>query len=910
MSHPLMSKSSTIASMIATPQLFSFRQKLGFLRNHGRALAPWPVACGALMTGLWLWAVPSIYQEKNHLRERAYIMAAAQAQTYADQIERTIGQLDYILLSLKFQWQKNGGVLNLEEQVDAGLVPKAAKISVTVLDRSGVPVTTTNPKIKTKQSVALLEYFRLHAASPSQDLAISKTVRSALTGREVLLLSRRLNGEKGAFAGVIVIAVEPATVISFVDETKLGENDFVAVRSTDGDLFSAKTKSSPQAQFQGLKAKAFFDTPNGKVYRPASYFADGKARIVAWNAVGNYPIVAIVGLAEANIEADYEQRSRKILMAAASGSLALFLLAAAGMRQAAFRIWKAQYAREVHEAYRTATENAREGFYILRPLYDKDKDITDFLIEDCNEQGAAYRGLPRESLIGKRLSVMLPALFESHMLAACREAMHTGFVEDEMLVPQHGVRAAQWLQRRLVRSGAGLAVTLRDITDIKRHEEALVQSANVDPLTSLRNRHWLINYLPAAIELARDNGSIFAMLFVDLDDFKNINDTLGHAAGDDLLKAAASRLKAAIRPNDKVARFGGDEFTIIVESAQSRDDVAALAERIIATLQTPFVLDEGDRRYHVHASIGISMFPEDGTDGHSLLKHADIAMHAAKESQKGTYRFFESSLERRLVTQINREAELKVAIERRELVLHYQPKVRGDTGEIIGMEALVRWNHTELGQMPPIEFIPMAEKTGLIVPLGNEVVRMACEQVALWREQGLAVVPVAINVSAQQINKGSISTALASALEAHGLSAESIEVEITESATVTEGGSAVAELAAIQKAGTKLYVDDFGTGYSCLAQLKRLDMDGMKIDRAFTSQLLDGPDEAALFKAIVSMAHALHMRVVAEGVETAEQLAALQALSCDELQGYFISRPVAAKEAARLLHKRFLLPTQ
>lgn len=212
--------------------------------------------------------------------------------------------------------------------------------------------------------------------------------------------------------------------------------------------------------------------------------------------------------------------------------------------------------------------------------------------------------------------------------------------------------------------------------------------------------------------------------------------------------------------------------------------------------------------------------------------------------------------------------------------------------------------------MSPLAFIPMAEKTGLIVPLGNEVVRMACEQVALWREQGLAVVPVAINVSAQQINKGSFSTALTSALKAHGLGAELIEVEITKSATVTEGGGAVAELAAIQKAGTKLYVDDFGTGYSCLAQLKRLDMDGLKVDRAFTSQLLDGPDEAALFKAIVSMAHALHMRVVTEGVETAEQLAALQALSCDELQGYFISRPVAAKEAARLLHKRFLLPTQ
>jgi diguanylate cyclase (GGDEF)-like protein len=895
--------------MIASPQLFSFRQKIGFLRSHAQFLAPWPVACGALMTGLWLWAVPSIYQEKNHIQERAYMTAAAQARIYADQIERTISQLDYILLSLKFQWQKNGGVLNLEEQVDAGLVPKATKISVTVLDRSGIPVTTTSPKIKTKKSVALLEYFRIHAANPSQDLAISKPVRSALTGREVLLLSRRLDGEKGAFAGVIVIAIEPSTVVSFVDETKLGEADFVAIYSADGNFLSAKTKII-QTQSSIFKAKASFDVPNGKVYRPASEYEDGKARIVAWNKVGNYPIVAMVGLAETTIAAEYEQRYRKILLIATTGSLALFLIAAAGMRQAAFRIWKAQYAREVHEAYRTATENAREGFYILRPLFGQDKDISDFLIEDCNEQGAAYRGLPRESLIGKRLSVMLPALFESHMLAACREAMNTGFVEDEMLVPQHGARAAQWLQRRLVRSSAGLAVTLRDITEIKRHEEALVQSANIDPLTSLRNRYWLINYLPEAIDLARDSHKVFAVLFVDLDDFKNINDTLGHAVGDELLKAAASRLKAAIRPEDKVARLGGDEFTIIVESAQSREEVAAVAERIINTLQSPFVLGDGDRQYYVHASIGISMFPENGADGQSLLKHADIAMYAAKESQKGSYRFFEPSLERRLITRINREAELKVAIEQRELVLHYQPKIKGDTGEITGMEALVRWNHPKLGCLPPIEFIPLAEKAGLIVRLGNEVVRMACEQMALWREQGLAVVPVAINVSAQQINAGSISTVLASALRANGLGAELIEVEITESATVTEGGGAVAELAAIQKAGTKLYVDDFGTGYSCLAQLKRLDMDALKIDRAFTSQLLDGPDEAALFKAIVSMAHALRMRVVAEGVETAEQMAALQALSCDELQGYFISKPVPAADAARLLQKRFLFSDQ
>jgi predicted signal transduction protein with EAL and GGDEF domain len=375
-----------------------------------------------------------------------------------------------------------------------------------------------------------------------------------------------------------------------------------------------------------------------------------------------------------------------------------------------------------------------------------------------------------------------------------------------------------------------------------------------------------------------------------------------------LLGAAAARLKAVIGPEDNIARLGGDEFTIIVEAAQTRDEVVAAAERVIDALRSPFVLGTGQCQYFVHATVGVSLFPEDGANGATLLKHADIAMYAAKESGKGTYRFFDPGMERRLVTRLNRESELKLAIERHELVLHYQPRVKSDTGEITSMEALVRWTHPVLGLIPPNDFIPMAEETGLIVPLGTEVIRMACAQQALWKEQGLAVVPVSVNVSARQIDTGVVSVVLAEALKANALEGSLLEVEVTESATVTEDGMAVTELAAIQKAGIKVYVDDFGTGFSCLAQLKRLDMDGLKVDRAFTSQLLNSPEDAALFQAIVSMAHALGMRVVGEGVETAEQLAALQSLSCEEVQGYFISRPVPAANAAHFLQKRFLFP--
>jgi diguanylate cyclase (GGDEF)-like protein len=894
--------------MIPTPQPLSLRQKTMVLCGSLQFLAPWPIACGALLVGLWAWAWSTIHHEKDEIRQRAYITAAAQAHTYAEQIERMIGQLDYIMLSLQFQWQKNGGKLNLEEQVNAGLVPKNTQIAISVFDPRGIPVTTTSPEIRSKPGIASRDYFKKHANDSSKELAISKPMRSIIFERDVLIFSRRLDTPDRAFAGVMVLAVEPAFLASFADETKIGKDDFVSIRSADGGFIASKTKQGLRTHEPNLRGAPAFDRPSGVRVTPAERYLDRKARIVAWNTAPNYPIMAVVGISESALLEEYGPRAREIELTAAMGSLVLCLIAAAGMRRALLRIRQTQYDREVRDAYRIATENARDGFYMLRAVYRGQNEIVDFLIEDCNERGAMYRDLPREALIGKTLLEAMPVLAETHMLGACRQAMEIGSFEDEMKVPQHGSRAPQWLQRRLVRTGAGLAVTLRDITENKLNEEALVQMANADALTSLPNRHWLMHYLPVVLANARDSGKMLAVMFVDLDDFKNINDTLGHAAGDQLLKAAAMRLKAVIRPGDKIARLGGDEFTILVEEAQSREEVATVAERVIDTLKKPFMLGEVERQHFVHASVGISLFPVDGADGQTLLKHADIAMYAAKAHQKGSYRFFEPSLERRLVARLTREAELKVAIERRELLLHYQPRVQGNTGALTSMEALVRWAHPVMGLMAPNEFIAMAEKTGLIVPLGAEVVRMACLQLALWRDQGLPVVPISVNVSAYQIDTGSVSAMLSKALQAYALDASLIEIEVTESATVTENGLGVNELSAIQNSGIKLYVDDFGTGYSCLAQLKRLDMDGLKIDRAFTSQLLNGPADAALFEAIVSMAHALEMRVVAEGVETAEQLSALQAFSCDEVQGYFISKPVPAADAALLLQKRFLFP--
>jgi diguanylate cyclase (GGDEF)-like protein len=895
-------------STSSRPLPYSRAEKLRYLRGNLRTLLLWPLVFGMLASALWVWALWTMEQEKRAIGERAFASASAQSRAYADQLDRIIGQVDYIMLSLKYHWQQTTGGLKLEDQVRQGLVPVSPGLIVTILNRQGDPVTSTQPLEKTRFNIAGRAYFKAHRDNPSLGMQFSRPMIGLRMKRPVLILSRRLDDGQGAFDGLIVVAIEPAYLSSFVDDTGLREGDFIAARRSDGAFLASRASDGKGENRPFLKGDLVFDMATGLEKMPGERFIDGRTRFVGWQSAKNYPVVALVGLAEDGLIAAYRPRERELRLIALAGSALLLLMTGIGMSLTSWRIWRVQYEREVQATYRLATDSAREGFYMLRPLYDGSRKLIDFLIEDCNERGAMYRGLPRARLLGSRLSAMVPALFESHMMPACKKAMECGFVEDEMHLPARNGREAQWLQRRLVRSGPGLAVTLRDISDQKAHQEALERLANADPVTSLPNRHWLTRTLPSAIERARTSASLLAVLYVDLDDFKNVNDTLGHAAGDELLRAAALRLKALVRQRDSIARLGGDEFTVVLESAANEAEVQAVAERIIATLADPFVIGAGNR-HTVRASIGVSLYPRDGADGETLLKHADIAMYAAKADGKGRYRFFQPRLSEVLVSRLTRQAELRHAIDVGQLELHYQARALGHSGEISSMEALVRWRHPSRGLIAPDDFIPLAEENGLIVPLGELVISAACAQLAQWKAEGLPVVPLSINVSVRQIDDACVSSYLAGCMARHGLDATQIEVEITESATMAAEGAACAELAAIRAIGVKLYVDDFGTGYSSLSQLKRLDMDGLKVDQSFTAQLGCGPEDLAFFTAIVSMAHAIGMRVVAEGVETAQQLQILQELRCDEVQGYYVSPPVPPEAAAQLLLKRFLFPS-
>jgi diguanylate cyclase (GGDEF)-like protein len=413
--------------------------------------------------------------------------------------------------------------------------------------------------------------------------------------------------------------------------------------------------------------------------------------------------------------------------------------------------------------------------------------------------------------------------------------------------------------------------------------------------------------LPHCLERAKHEGQKLSVLFIDLDDFKNINNTKGHAAGDKVLYAAAQRMKALLRPGDYVVRLGGDEFTVILQRIAGNDHVARVAARLIEVLSQPCEKEAASQTEQpIHASIGISIYPEHGDNMATLLQHADVAMYAAKAAGKGHYQFYAPNLSEAIIRKLTTKQELRHAVEADQFVLHYQPRVDAHTGELLGLEALVRWIHPTRGIVSPLEFIPLAEETGLIVELGALVLEKACAQICAWQSQGILVKPLSVNVSPRQFNSKELLLTIAQCLSRYQIDPSLLELEITESCMMGDAQKVNEDLSSLKAMGVRISVDDFGTGYSSLSQLQRLDIDVLKVDQSFTKELLTGAHGKMLIKTIIAMGHALDMQVVTEGVETIEQLQLLRAMACDEIQGYLISKPVLAEEAAQLISKRFL----
>src|SRR6202166_957573 len=454
----------------------------------------------------------------------------------------------------------------------------------------------------------------------------------------------------------------------------------------------------------------------------------------------------------------------------------------------------------------------------------------------------------------------------------------------------------------------GVVIVFRDLGSTRTMALQMAHSAHHDSLTGLPNRKLLNDRVSQAIALALRNMKKIAVLFLDLDGFKHINDSLGHPIGDRLLQSIAKRLVDSVRSSDTVSRQGGDEFVVLLSEVDHSEGVAITVKRLLQVGAKPHSIDKHD--LHVTACIGVSIYPDDGLDAETLIKNADTAMYQAKENGRQSYQFFKPAMNIRAVERQTIEGSLRRGLGRQEFALHYQPKINLGTGEISGAEALIRWTHPTRGLVCPAQFIPVAEDCGLILPIGNWVLREACKQARAWVAEGLPLGTIGVNISAIEFRNEGFLEGVFSILKDTGLDPRFLELELTESVLMKHPESTASVLQALRAKGVRVAVDDFGTGYSSLSYLQKFSIDALKIDQSFVRRITTAPGDTTIVTAVISMARNLKLRVVAEGVETLKELEFLQAHECDEAQGYYFSRPVPAEQFAKLLETGILATPQ
>lgn len=607
-------------------------------------LIGWLATVAAAIGFLW-WGVERTLAERK-ASEQALVMqqAAARAASYAQQLEDLTDRMDQVAEQIIAQWRQSPGSVNIRDSL-TGLLSTRHQIYVFILDVDGrVIASSFPPKVRT---IPRMEFFEALESGCCNGWQVTPASFAPTVGGEVIRFSRRLDRPDGSFGGALVFAAPPNFLETFQDNSVIGPRDFVTVRVIDGPVLTTKLGAGQPRRIFYLDHPRFPEA-RGVRHEASEKFKDGFARYIGWQKHSALPIVALAAMAEADALVEFDNTAQAYRSFASVASAALLLV---GMLMVVLTLkLNARRAaeEEVRRTYRMATDAANEGFYMLRPVFDKRGMLSDLLVEDCNERAASLFGMARAELLGRLASAALDPDLCARMMETGERAIRFGTVEDELRIPAESQLKASWIYRRAVYAGAGIALTLRDISESKAHEEELRRLATHDALTGLPNRLWLTHQLPISIDRARRSHGRVALLFIDLDNFKLVNDTLGHAAGDALLVEVAARLRSAVRASDHVARLGGDEFTVVLEQVDERETVGQIAQKIIGTLSAPYP-SLGEAASRVSASIGASLYPDDAASPDALLKNADIAMYASKAGGKARFAEYEARMSEALL---------------------------------------------------------------------------------------------------------------------------------------------------------------------------------------------------------------------------------------------------------------------
>ena len=852
-----------------------------------------PLFTVVLLAVVWGSTLHFIDSEEIAAREAAAESANELIATYEAQVARSITGIEQTLKVLKYSAERQGALGALPELQAHGLLPSGLVFIVSIVDAQGMTV-ASNPAAQ-PISVAGQEYFRFHRQYRSDTTYLAQAMRDGANSEWHLHFTRRLDDAQGNFAGIVVLEVDPAYFTSGYERSRLGEQGMLGLVGDDGVVRTMRVGDTVSFN-QQLDPGSLRASPG--VAAPSAW--DRVPRYTAVRPIAGLRVSAMVGLSEQEQMAGFVAQRRKLLWEAGLASGVLILLASMAW---AFT-WQGAKARRrirrAQETYAAASEANMDAFFVLRALRNKHGDIIDFKFSTVNSRAEQLTGRGRAQLQVQTLCKLLPAARHNGMFERLAQITRDGGVHEEEgpnLMPQ---LRAEWLHWQVVGVEGGVVAILRDISERKRTEERIFHMAHHDTLTGLPNRSLIGDRLQQSIAHAERNKESVLVAFIDLDSFKLVNDTLGHTAGDELLKEVACRMVGCVRKEDTVGRFGGDEFVLVLPHVDDDPNVLVpLLNKILEAVVQPIILE--GQAMQVSCSIGVSVYPRDGRDADTLMMHADAAMYRAKESGKNNCQFYLQEMNAGMEEKLALTDGLRKALDEQQLFLAYQPKVDLAAGRMFGVEALLRWQHPERGLVRPDQFIPLAEENGLIIPIGEWVLREACRQARAWQEAGLPPLVVSVNVSARQFEDARLVERVAAALDWSGLAPQWLELEVTESMIMRDVQQSVAKMRQLEGMGIALAIDDFGTGYSSLAALKSFPISRLKIDKSFVRDLCGSADDQAITCAIISLSHQLNMKVIAEGVETEQQRSFLKQHGCDEVQGYLYSRPVPATEITTML---------